>query len=101
MKIIQLKNFGNVLISRPSGLESFNAIRPSLVKENKIQIDFDGVLTVTPSWLDEFLTHLTDFNAGNVELLPTQNPSVLAALPVLASAREDLVSKVINQFLVH
>src|SRR3989338_287379 len=92
MQTIQLKKFGNVLVSRPLGLEAFNAIRPQLNPEVSIQIDFDQVLTITPSWLYEFLTQLTNFNQGKVELLPTKNPSVLAALPVLATARKDLVA---------
>lgn len=97
MKIIYLKNFGNVLVSRPAGQEAFNGIRQYLSPDKIVQIDFDHVLTVTPSWLDEFLTRLTDFNQGKVELLPTDNASVLAALPVLAMARKDLVADIINQ----
>ena len=58
MQTIQLKKFGNVLVSRPLGLEAFNAIRPQLNSEAYIKIDFDQVLTITPSWLDEFLTNL-------------------------------------------
>jgi hypothetical protein len=92
MQTIQLKKFGAVLVSRPAGLEAFNAIRPQLNQDTPIQIDFDEVLTVTPSWLDEFLTHLTDYNKGRVELLPTKNASVLASLPVLSEARNDFVS---------
>lgn len=97
MQTIQLKKFGNVLVSRPAGLEAFNAIRPQLDPNEKVQIDFADVLTVTPSWLDEFLTRLTDFNKGNVVLLPTKNASVLAALPVLAEAREDFVAMIVKQ----
>lgn len=99
MQTIQLKKFGNVLISRPLGLEAFNAIRPELNPETYIQIDFDQVLTITPSWLDEFLTNLADFNNGKIELLPTNNPSVLATLPILAIARKDLVADVVNRAL--
>lgn len=95
MQIIQLKKFGTVLISRPAGLEAFNAIRPQLNSDTPVQIDFDQVLTVTPSWLDEFLTQLTDYNGGKVELIPTKNASVLAALPVLAVARKDFVADVV------
>jgi len=75
------------------------AIRPQLNPDVRIQIDFDEVLTITPSWLDEFLTNLADFNKGKVELLPTTNPSVLAALPVLAMARKDLVADIVNRAL--
>lgn len=99
MQTIQLKKFGAVLISRPAGLEAFSAIRPQLSPEVTIQIDFDGVLTVTPSWLDEFLTQLTDYNDGKVELLPTKNASVLAALPVLGQARKDFVAATVLRAL--
>lgn len=99
MYTIQLKKFGSVLISRPAGLEAFNAIRPQLSPHEPMSIDFDDVLTVTPSWLDEFLTHLTDYNGGKVELLPTKNASVLATLPVLAQARKDFVAATVLRAL--
>ena len=99
MKTIQLKKFGNVLVSRPLGLEAFNAIRPQLDPAVFVQIDFDNVLTVTPSWLDEFLTNLADFNQGKVELLPTKNASVLASLPILAMARKDFVADIVTRAL--
>src|SRR3989338_2287766 len=92
MQIIQLKKFGTVLISRPAGLEAFNAIRPQLNPDVPVQIDFDQVLTVTPSWLDEFLTQLTNYNGGKVERIPNKTASFLATLPVLAVARKDFVS---------
>lgn len=97
MQIIQLKKFGNVLLSRPSGQEAFNAIRPQLDPNTLVKIDFNDVLTVSPSWLDEFLTRLADFNQGKVELLPTNNASVLVTLPVLAQAREDFVADIVNR----
>lgn len=99
MQKIQLKKFGTVLVSRPAGLEAFNAIRSQLKPDEDIQLDFEGVLTVTPSWLDEFLTHLADFNDGRVDLLPTHNASVLISLPVLAEAREDLVAAIVKRAL--
>ena len=97
MKTIQLKKFGSVLISRPAGQEAFNALRPTLEKGAPVEIDFDGVLTVTPSWFDEFLTHLADHAEGHVELLPTKNASVFAALPVLAEARKDAVAEIVKR----
>lgn len=99
MQTIQLKKFGTVLISRPAGLEAFNAVRPQLNPDVPIQIDFDQVLTVTPSWLDEFLTQLTNYNGGKVDLLPTKNASVLASLPTLATARKDFVSATVSRAL--
>ena len=96
MQTIQLQKFGTVLVSRPAGREAFNAIRSSLETNATIKVDFDGVLTVTPSWLDEFLTQLTKYVGDKVKLLPTQNASVLASLPVLSEARYDLVAKIIK-----
>jgi hypothetical protein len=99
MQTIHLKKFGAVLVSRPAGLEAFNAIRPQLNPNEPIEIDFQDILTVTPSWLDEFLTRLTEYTAGNVELLPTKNASVLASLPILAEARDDHVAVTIRRAL--
>ncbi len=99
MQTIHLNKFGNVLVSCPAGLEAFNAIRPTLKPDDGVEIDFDDVLTVTPSWFDEFLTNLAEYMHADVVLLPTENASVLAALPVLATAREDKVSEIIKRFL--
>lgn len=99
MHTIYLKKFGEVLVSRPAGLEAFNAIRPALNADEPIQIDFEGVLTVTPSWFDEFLTNLAEYAKGGVELLPTHNASVLVALPVLIIGREDKATFIIKKFL--
>lgn len=99
MQTIQLKRFGTVLVSRPAGLEAFNAIRTSIDPNIPIQIDFGGVLTVTPSWFDEFLTQLAQYADGKVELLPTTNASVLAALPVIGVEREDAVADIVRHAL--
>lgn len=99
MQVIQLKKFGTVLVSRPAGLEAFNAIRPSLAPGGPVQVDFEGVLTVTPSWLDEFLTHLASEMGEHVSLLPTKNASVMATLPVLGMARQDAVAHIVRRAL--
>jgi len=99
MQTIYLKKFGKVLVSRPAGLEAFKAIRPTLNRHEPIQIDFDDVLAITPSWFDEFLTSLAEYAAEDVALLPTKNASVLVALPVLITDRHDKVTKIIQRFL--
>ncbi len=99
MQTIQLKRFGTVLISRPAGLEAFNAIRTTIDPDVPIQIDFDGVLTVTPSWFDEFLTQLAKYSNAPIDLLSTKNASVLAILPVLGDAREDAVAEIARRAL--
>ncbi|MDO8650259.1 MAG: hypothetical protein Q7K33_03015 [Candidatus Berkelbacteria bacterium] len=99
MQQINLKRFGKILVSRPAGLEAFNALRSSLVIDQPVQIDFEGVLTVTPSWFDEFLTNLADYVHASIELRPTTNASVQATLPVLAEARDDRVAEIIRASL--
>ncbi len=100
VKIIHLKQFGNVLVSRPAGLEALNAIRPTLAADDNIQISFDDVLTVTPSWFDEFVTRLAQYTTGTVELLPTKNASVRVALPVLLQAHDgDEVAEIFRRAL--
>lgn len=84
--IIELKKFGTTLISRQAGRESFAALQPLLrdVKEGEnINIDFDGVLTFSPSWGDEFLTPLGKTYGERIQLKNTRNPSVRATLELL------------------
>ncbi len=95
---IELKKFGTTLISRPAGQEAFNAIRPLLKAGQPVRINFSGVLAVTPSWVDEFLTFLLE-HTKNVELVPTDNASVLATLRVLAKANQGPVAELSRNFL--
>lgn len=83
---IFLKKFGTTLTGRQFGRESFAAFLPSLkqVKSNeKVEIDFEGVITFTPSWGDEFLSPLLDKFGDRLILKNTQNPSVQATLRIL------------------
>ena len=83
---IELKKFGTTLISRQAGRESFAALQPTLrgVTEGEvIDIDFDGVLTFSPSWGDEFLTPLGKTYGDRIRLKNTSNPSVRATLELL------------------
>jgi len=51
--IIILKKFGTTLNSRQFGREVLAAFKPSLkdIKDDeKVIIDFEGVMTFTPSW---------------------------------------------------
>lgn len=81
---IELAKFGEVLTSRPSGREAFAAIRPILdQKEKNIEIDFTGVLSLSPSWADEFFSALENFYGVRPAFLPSENPSVKATLDIL------------------
>lgn len=56
---IELKKFGNILMSRPEGREAYLIIKESFlknIKDEKIEFDFTGVDIAAPSWLDEVLT---------------------------------------------
>jgi len=88
---ISLKKFGTTLISRPAGKEAFLAFQPTLkeITDNeKIEIDFSGVVVLTPSWADEFITPLTNQYKERIKLVNTENPSVKATLETLEKARQ-------------
>lgn len=85
---IELRKFGDILTSRPSGKEAGLAIKSYLKPKpgEKIELDFDGVLSVGPSWLDEVLTLLrNEYGRDRVVCLPTQNASVIESLKIIDS----------------
>ena len=82
---IDIKKFGITLVSRPAGREAWLAFQPTLNEINsneKIIVDFEGVVVLTPSWADEFLTPLKQ-KFREVDLINTNNPSVKATLAIL------------------
>ena len=84
--VIELKNFGDTLISRQAGREALAAFQPTLRgvdSAEKLEIDFEGVLTFSPSWADEFLTPLVKKFSDRVVFHNTKNPSVKATLEIL------------------
>lgn len=86
---IYLKKFGSILISRPAGKEAFLALQPTIIdfsSDKKVEIDFEGVSVLTPSWADEFVTPLVN-RFQNSTLLNTENPSVKATLETLKKSR--------------
>ena len=83
---IYLKKFGTTLNGRQFGRESLAAFRPSLrdvKKDEKVIVDFEGVITFTPSWGDEFLSPLLDEFSKRLILKNTKNSSVQATLKLL------------------
>lgn len=88
--IIKLNKFGSTLTSRQDGKEAYNAFLPSLKAvhgKESIEIDFEGVVTFTPSWADEFITPILNEYGGNVKLVNTDNSSVKATLKLLESIK--------------
>lgn len=83
---IELKKFGTTLVARAAGREAWAALQPKLseAKPNeKIEVDFEGVITFTPSWGDEFLTPLLNKFGDRLILLATDNQSVRITIEVL------------------
>ncbi len=90
---LQLEKFGKTLISRELGSEAFKAFQPTLreiPKDEELEIDFSGVLTLSPSWADEFLSPLLDLFNSRLVLLPSDNLSVQATLGILEKAHNRL-----------
>ncbi|MBI4425101.1 MAG: STAS-like domain-containing protein [Elusimicrobia bacterium] len=81
-----MRQYGNILTSRPAGREAALTMlaynKP--VAGEAVELDFEGVLSVGPSWLDEVLTALRkEHGTDRVVCLPTDNPSVVASLRVV------------------
>jgi hypothetical protein len=84
--LIEFKKFGTTLISRESGREAFKVIERNLreLEENEnLTVDFDGVVTFSPSWGDETLTPLYQRYGKKLILKNTQNLSVKATIELL------------------
>jgi len=85
--IIQIKKFGDTLISRPEGRDAALVIRNNfLIKNNEDQVtlDFEGVKIMTPSWLDEILQEIFKTYAKDcVKYTNTSNSSVKASLDII------------------
>lgn len=89
---ITLKKFGTTLTSRQAGSEALKALQPQLrnVKpEENLEVDFDGVLTLSPSWADEFLTPLIEQYGKRLTLLPSDNLSVQATMRLLRDIHKE------------
>lgn len=83
---IELRKFGDMLISRPAGREAYLALSAYITKgkekDEEVEIDFSGVKVMTPSWGDEVITKLL-LEFPHVRLEHTENPTVRATLDTL------------------
>lgn len=84
---LELKKFGEILVSRPAGREAYLALSAYLTKglpkDEIIEIDFSGVKVLTPSWADEVITKIVrDFKG--IKLVNTANLTVKATLKTLS-----------------
>jgi len=55
----------------------------SIKEDEEVVVDFQGVITFTPSWGDEFLGFLINKFGRRLILKNTKNPSVQATLRLL------------------
>jgi len=88
---LQLEKFGKTLLSRELGSESFKALQSTLRELSKtedLEIDFSGVLTLSPSWADEFLSPLLHQLGDRLILLQSDNLSVHATIKILEEANK-------------
>ncbi|MDO8482390.1 MAG: DUF4325 domain-containing protein [bacterium] len=88
---LQLEKFGKTLLSRELGSEAFKAFQPTLrefSRDETLEIDFSGVLTLSPSWADEFLSPLLNQLGDRLVLLSSDNLSVHVTLTVLQEANK-------------
>ena len=89
---IDISKFGTSLVSRPAGREAALALQANMLRdlpgEEIIELDFSGVLVLTPSWADEFIRMLREQYGDRVKILPSDNLSVQLTLKTI----EGLVS---------
>jgi len=93
---IELKKFGTTLTSRQAGSEAFKALQSQIRdvgSDENVEIDFEGVLTLSPSWGDEFLTPLFEKFGNRLLLLPSDNLSVQATLKLLHEIHAEWLPK--------
>jgi len=85
--VVNINNFGDILLSRPAGREAFLMAKAYVFKEIKanddIILDFNKIKVLTPSWADEFISGIKSEYANTVQYLNTENPSVKASLKTI------------------
>lgn len=84
---VEIKKFGKILVSRPSGREAFlvfKAYMKPTTEEEPIELDFSGVDVLGPSWADEFISSLKEAFQNHITYLPSDNPSVIASLKIIS-----------------
>lgn len=91
--VLKLEKFGTTLMTHELGSEAFKAFQSTLQELNQneeIEVDFSGVLTLSPSWADEFLSPLFAKLGKRLILLPSDNLSVQATVKILQEANKCL-----------
>lgn len=81
---VLIKNFGDVLTSRPAGKEAIlmaeSYVFNNLNVSEDIVLDFESVKVLSPSWFDEFFKGLKKSHNNQILFSNTDNSSVKATL---------------------
>lgn len=88
---IAIKKFGDMLTSRPAGKDAYAGFLPTLKnvgEDETVEVDFDGVNSLSPSWADEFLTPLQAKYGNRIYLINTQNPPVKMTVETLEETND-------------
>lgn len=82
---IQIKRFGEILTSRPEGREAALILLANDLRNppSSLDLDFEGVLVMTPSWLGEFLLTLEGSSIKGFHFLHTENASVKSSIEII------------------
>jgi len=82
--ILEIKKFGTHLISRPEGRDAALVVRHQFLDKDNTQsvmLDFEGVMLMTPSWLDEVVQEiLKTVEKEKLTFTNAQNSSVKASI---------------------
>lgn len=74
-------------MSRPAGREAALALEANVLRglkaEENIELDFNEVLVLTPSWTDEFVRVLKEHYGKRVKILAGGNASVQLTLKTI------------------
>ena len=84
--ILKIEKFGTILVSRQLGKEAlavFSSDSKNLDKNEKIEIDFNGVEVLSPSWGDEVFTMLQKKFGSRLLIKKSKNSSVTETLNLL------------------
>lgn len=83
---IQLEKFGSILTSRPAGKDAyagFLSVLNTIADDETVEVDFNGVSSLSPSWGDEFLTPLLGKFGERLLLIHAKNLSVSMTIETL------------------
>src|SRR4051812_48568792 len=79
---IEIKRFGQILTSRPEGREAALILLASELRQRpeSVELNFEEVLVLTPSWLGEFVNTLNNAEIKQIRYSHSENGSVTSSV---------------------